>query len=181
MLQSDKIFFSTNKQWQTGCHCLLQTVVVTNCISNSTEGQLTPPFSIFSLFFFCFSLQGTDLLFSKTVFSLGKAGSGTVLSLRVWKWRWQDVDEEAWSITSNRPCPGVLTLPTSNEPERLCFTQLSPSHSLPTAFLPHRHTKIDKYTYTGCSEFSINHQVCCLLADKNKTFYILPDSGITVF
>lgn len=132
---------------------------ITNRGSNSHEGQLTPPLFIFlwlknPLFFFLFLSTRCWLIVQEDSFPPGEAGSAAVPSPRVWKWRWQDVDEEAPSVTSNRRALECSTLPAGNEPSEaaLCspVTQ-SPSHSLPSTVSPQTD---NSYTHT---QLSIKH------------------------
>lgn len=111
---------------------------IAHCVSNSHEGQLMA-FSLWLNKRTVFLATRCWLIVQEDSFSLGGGGgtrSAAVPSLRVWKWRWQDVDEEARSVTSNRRALECSTLPAGNEPVRLLSAHLSPSHSLQTEFHP---------------------------------------------
>ena len=119
---------------------------------------------------------GADLLFRKTFSPGGGAwggtGSAAVPSLRVWKWRWQDVDEEARSVTSNRHALECSTLPAGNEPVKRLSAYLSPSHRV-ILYRPHLHPRDaqKQATHPKCIQYSVL-TIWCLFADKQQHIFL---------
>lgn len=144
------------------------------------EGQLTPaffsPFSPWLNKHTVFLATRCWLIVQEDSFLLGGRGGGTgsaaVPSLRVWKWRWQDVDEEARSVTSNRHALECSTLPAGNEPVKRLSAHLSPSHRV-ILYQPHLHPRdAQKHaTHPKCIQYSVL-TIWCLFADKQRHIFL---------
>lgn len=178
-------FISLFKMWNSVKHHLAQTNNDRQSTKLRTAYQIHMKVSWRHLFSFSLWLNKHTvflatrcwLIVQEDSFPPGGAGSAAVPSLRVWKWRWQDVDEEARSVTSNRRALECSTLLAGNEPVRLRSAHLSPSHPV-ILHQPHFHPRDAE---TGKHIQSVQYSVLTIrcvvcLPTNNNTFRMPPES-----